>query len=188
MLMLMLMTTLQCIERCRGCSGSPDGAWCRPPEMDDRAQSSAGQTITHCTVGHYHTLLVTIRHCWPLSHCWWQSYHTGQTVKILSFLPDYHTIMLLLCQTHYQAQIQTKLHYFVACRIHSHCMAIPARLQLLWFGIRLVDHPTQLICIWIFICQHTKKTSQELRMLSSVTINCQITKIVMNSGSQMSEL
>ena len=33
-----------------------------------------------------------------------------------------------------------------------------------------------------------KKTSQELRMLSSVTINCQITKIVMNSGSQLSEL
>ena len=31
------------------------------------------------------------------------------------------------------------------------------------------------------------KTSQELRMLSSVTINCQITKIVMNSGSQLSE-
>ena len=27
-----------------------------------------------------------------------------------------------------------------------------------------------------------KKTSQELRMLSSVTINCQVTKIVMNSG------
>ena len=33
-----------------------------------------------------------------------------------------------------------------------------------------------------------KKTSQELRMLSSVTINCQITKIVMISGSQLSEL
>ena len=33
-----------------------------------------------------------------------------------------------------------------------------------------------------------KKTSQELQMLSSVTINCQITKIVMNSGSQLSEL
>ena len=33
-----------------------------------------------------------------------------------------------------------------------------------------------------------RKTSQELRMLSSVTINCQITKIVMNSGSQLSEL
>ena len=32
------------------------------------------------------------------------------------------------------------------------------------------------------------KTSQELRMLSSLTINCQITKIVMNSGSQLSEL
>ena len=32
------------------------------------------------------------------------------------------------------------------------------------------------------------KTLQELRMLSSVTINCQITKIVMNSGSQLSDL
>ena len=29
------------------------------------------------------------------------------------------------------------------------------------------------------------KTSQELRMLSSVTLNCQVTKIVMNSGSQL---
>ena len=28
------------------------------------------------------------------------------------------------------------------------------------------------------------KTSQELRMLSSVTLNCQATKIVMDSGSQ----
>ena len=38
--------------------------------------------------------------------------------------------------------------------------------------------------------QHTcqnQETSQELRMLSSVTINCQATMIVMNSGSQMSE-
>ena len=32
------------------------------------------------------------------------------------------------------------------------------------------------------------KTLQELRMLSSVTVNCQVTKIVMNSGSQLSEL
>ena len=30
------------------------------------------------------------------------------------------------------------------------------------------------------------KTSQELRMLSSVTINCQLTKIVINPGSQLS--
>ena len=30
------------------------------------------------------------------------------------------------------------------------------------------------------------KTSQELRMLSRVTLNCQVTKIVMNSGSQLS--
>ena len=33
-----------------------------------------------------------------------------------------------------------------------------------------------------------KQTSQELRMLSSVTLNCQVTMIVMNSGSQLSEL
>ena len=35
---------------------------------------------------------------------------------------------------------------------------------------------------------HNKKTSQELRMLSSVTLNCQVTQIVMNSGSQLSKL
>ena len=33
-----------------------------------------------------------------------------------------------------------------------------------------------------------KKTSQELQMLSSVTIICQVTKIVMNPGSQLSVL
>ena len=33
-----------------------------------------------------------------------------------------------------------------------------------------------------------KETSQELQMLSSVTINCQVTKIVINPGSQLSEL
>ena len=33
-----------------------------------------------------------------------------------------------------------------------------------------------------------KKTSQELRMLSSVTINCQVTKIVTKPGSQLSVL
>ena len=32
------------------------------------------------------------------------------------------------------------------------------------------------------------KTSQELRMLSNVTLNCQVAKIVMNSCSQLSEL
>ena len=32
------------------------------------------------------------------------------------------------------------------------------------------------------------ETLQELQMLSSVTINCQVTKIVMKSGSQLSEL
>ena len=31
------------------------------------------------------------------------------------------------------------------------------RTDTLQFTFILVDHPTQLICIWIFICQHTKK-------------------------------
>ena len=34
---------------------------------------------------------------------------------------------------------------------------------------------------------HTK-ILRELQMLSSVTLNCQITKIVMNSASQLSEM
>ena len=38
------------------------------------------------------------------------------------------------------------------------------------------------------LIRENKKTSHELRMLSSVTLNCQATKIVMNSGSQLSEL
>ena len=42
---------------------------------------------------------------------------------------------------------------------------------------------------WELYCGlHRKQTSQELRMLSSVTINCQVTMIVMNSGSQLSQL
>ena len=42
-----------------------------------------------------------------------------------------------------------------------------------FFGQKLVD--------W-------KKTLQELQMLSSVPINCQVTKIVKNPGSQMSQV
>ena len=37
-------------------------------------------------------------------------------------------------------------------------------------------------------CAFNEETSQELRMLSSVTLDCQETKIVMNSGSQLSEI
>ena len=40
-----------------------------------------------------------------------------------------------------------------------------------------------------YICDsRTSKTLQELRMLSNVTLDCHVTQIVMNSGSQMSEL
>ena len=41
---------------------------------------------------------------------------------------------------------------------------------------------------YINIWQTDYQTSQELRMLSSVTINCQVTKIVINPGSQLSVL
>ena len=37
-----------------------------------------------------------------------------------------------------------------------------------------------------FSLNKVMKTSQELRMLSSVTLNCRVTKIIMNSGSQLS--
>ena len=43
-------------------------------------------------------------------------------------------------------------------------------------------------CHTSFIETSLTKTSQELRMLSSVTLNCQVTKIVMNSGSQLPEM
>ena len=46
-----------------------------------------------------------------------------------------------------------------------------------------LDFPQKQFNSWFL-----KETSQELRKLSSVTINCQVTKIVMNSGSQLSEL
>ena len=36
-----------------------------------------------------------------------------------------------------------------------------------------------------FKSKFQKKTSQELRMLSTVTLDCHVTKIVMNSGSQL---
>ena len=39
----------------------------------------------------------------------------------------------------------------------------------------------------IYSTRQNIQTSQELRMLSSVTLNCQETKTVMNSGSQLSE-
>ena len=44
---------------------------------------------------------------------------------------------------------------------------------------KLVNNPFNLML---------SQTSQELRMLSSVTINCQVTKIVMKPGSQLSVL
>ena len=95
------------------------------------------------------------------------------------------------------------LHFDAASHL---CWQILAEPVIVNFGIS----SEKLCCIWVFskfpfyprnklffietscisftISVIKLKTSQELRMLSSVTINCQITKIVMNSGSQLSEL
>ena len=48
-----------------------------------------------------------------------------------------------------------------------------------WTGFELITYN---------IVGDNDKTSQELRMLSSVTINCQVAKIVMKPGSQLSVL
>ena len=58
-------------------------------------------------------------------------------------------------------------------------------IELTWTGKEKCKKGPSLHCIIDVLCL---KTSQELRMLSSVTINCQATNIVMNSGSQLSEL
>ena len=56
-----------------------------------------------------------------------------------------------------------------------------------------LEHVVEKCSLWVaFSCfksdANILETSQELRMLSSVTLNCHTTKIVMNSGSQLSEL
>ena len=49
-------------------------------------------------------------------------------------------------------------------------------------SVHLTPYKAKIICYAGIV----KKTSQELRMLSNVTLNCQETKTVMNSGSQLS--
>ena len=53
-----------------------------------------------------------------------------------------------------------------------------------WIGLSNVSLTINSFNISSFI----RKTLQELRMLSSVTINCQVTKIVINPGYQLSVL
>ena len=52
------------------------------------------------------------------------------------------------------------------------------------FIIDDLDHPSN---IFEWLNKHCDKTLQELRMLSNVTLNCQVTEIFMNLGSQLSE-
>ena len=66
-----------------------------------------------------------------------------------------------------------------------------AQYQVCLFGAKeqLGGQKSWACIIWKYTFLHVYiKTSQELRMLSSVTINCQVTKIVMNPGSQLSVL
>ena len=48
--------------------------------------------------------------------------------------------------------------------------------------------PSELLQTYFYSLPFLVQTSQELRMLFNVTLNCQVAKIVMNSGSQLSEL
>ena len=52
----------------------------------------------------------------------------------------------------------------------------------------MMEKVIAMMMVMMVIVKLMIKTSQELQMLSSVTINCQVTKIVMNSGSQLSVL
>ena len=63
----------------------------------------------------------------------------------------------------------------------------PSHFQISTVSVSLDCHRAHYLTSFIPSLTWTKP-SQELRMLSSVTINCQVTKIVMNSGSQLSEL
>ena len=84
----------------------------------------------------------------------------------------------------------------------DHHLHLPAKISTqptVWAFLKIYSHaqlgqPTGFfsmstaVFIWPQIVIYLSKTSQELRMLSSVTLNCQATKIVMNLGSQWSEL
>ena len=56
------------------------------------------------------------------------------------------------------------------------------------FQENLINRETSLNRIKNYVLIGLEETSQELRMLSSVTLNCQVTMIVMKSGSQLSEM
>ena len=52
-------------------------------------------------------------------------------------------------------------------------------------NFRLSVSPINGLSNKVYVLRAAKKTLQELRMLSSVTLDCQVTNIVMNSGSQL---
>ena len=54
-----------------------------------------------------------------------------------------------------------------------------------WQHHQLAPEHTQLKPLQMCLTAEKHQTSQELRMLSSVTLNCQVTKIVMDSVSQL---
>ena len=68
---------------------------------------------------------------------------------------------------------------------------VSKKCEITCFGVKIMNFVFFVVkkCFWCLLKMVlVSKTSQELRMLSSVTINCQVTKIVINSGSQLSEL
>ena len=102
----------------------------------------------------------------------------------------------ILCFTPLQLLFLPFLKTFVFSLIHPLFLILQSRL-FLWLYLKVFPHWSNHYLI-ILVCQHhisvqclsslLQKTSQELRMLSCVTLDCQVTKTVMNSCSQLSEL
>ena len=59
------------------------------------------------------------------------------------------------------------------------------RIERLKFVSQMSLFENSYLSLYLYLYLYLEKTSQELRMLSSVTLDCQVTKIVMNSGSQL---
>ena len=90
-------------------------------------------------------------------------------------------------------------HSLTPTYVHSVVVLKHTQRTLAWGGREVIfDPPKKNVYSFVLKSQNQKylvtnfqkkiQKRQELRMLSSVTINCQVSKIVMNSGSQLLEL
>ena len=123
----------------------------------------------------------TCHFCYVYRHIWPQIYITGLRALGVNILS-----LILSRMTSFSTIVQTVI-------THGSCYLLYIQVQHFLVNILALNklfHISGFILgsFGILDLRYSIKTSQELRMLSSVTINCQITKIVMNSGPQLSEL